>query len=430
MNSAVKCKPARPVSCVVIGAGHAGLAVSHCLTRESVDHIILERGQVANSWRHERWDSLRLLTPNWQCRLPGFAYQGNAPDSFMTMPEVIRFMQQYAGTISAPIHTDTTVISLTQEEAGYRVITNQGDWVCRAVVIASGAFNIPIIPALNAAIPASIQTFSTRQYRNPSQLPEGGVLVVGASATGVQLADEIRRSGRPVTLAAGEHVRLPRHYRGRDILWWMEQIGLSDERYDQVDDLHRVRHLPSPQLAGTPDHSNLDLNTLAGAGVRLVGRLSGIHNHIAQFSGSLANVCKLADLKMQRLLNTIDQWIETHDTGPTTEAPDRPEPLQIDRHPQLTLDLSGGEIKTVIWATGFRPDYSWLKVPVLDRKGRLIHEGGITCAPGLYAMGLPFMRRRKSSFIHGAADDARDICAHLKTYLDQSSEKRLISSIN
>jgi putative flavoprotein involved in K+ transport len=200
----------RSITTVVIVAGHAGLAMSRCLAERGIDHVVLERGEIANSWRTERWDSLRLLTPNWQSRLPGFAYQGEDPDGFRTMPEVIALIDGYARTIAAPVETHTRVTAVRRTDAGYLVRTDRGDWHARTVVLATGACNIPLVPQLAAAVPPSIRTLTPMDYRNPEQLEPGGVLVVGASATGVQLAEEIHRSGRPVTLAVGEHIRAPR----------------------------------------------------------------------------------------------------------------------------------------------------------------------------------------------------------------------------
>jgi putative flavoprotein involved in K+ transport len=408
---------ARTVDVVVVGAGHAGLAVSKCLAERGVDHVVLERGEVANSWRHERWDRLRLLTPNWQSRLPGHRYDAADPDGFMTMPEVVDFIATYARRIDAPVCSGTTVSSVRAATNGYRVVTDRGEWWCAAVVLASGACNGPAIPAVQAALPASVASVTPLDYRNPDQLDAGGVLVVGASATGLQLADEIHRSGRPVTVAVGEHIRLPRTYRGRDIQRWMDAIGVLDERYDAVDDIVRARRVPSPQLVGTTARSNLDLNVLRERGVRLVGRLVGIAGGKAQFSGSLRNHCAMADLKMARLLDRVDAWIERSGSAEAVDHGERPAPTRVDSAPRLDLALD--EIRSVVWATGYRPDYRWLHVPVLDAKGRIRHDGGVVDAPGLYVMGLPFMRRRKSSFIHGAEDDARELTAHLCGFLDE-----------
>ena len=249
--------------------------MSRRLAERSIDHVVLERGAVASSWRTERWDSLRLLTPNWQSRLPGFGYQGDDPDGYRTMPEVIAFIDRYAKVIAAPVHTDTKVTTVRASDDGYLVSTEHGDWRCRTVVLATGACNIARVPTVAEAVPPDIAQFTSKDYRNPSQLPDGGVLVVGASATGTQLADEIHRSGRPVTLAVGEHIRAPRVYRGRDLSWWMDAAGVLDERYDEVEDIVRARKLPSLQLTGSPTRATLDLNALTSIGVRLIGRLAG-----------------------------------------------------------------------------------------------------------------------------------------------------------
>ena len=375
---------------------------------------MLERGEVANSWRHERWDSLRLLTPNWQCRLPGYPYDGADSDGFMTMPEVVAHIAGFAAASSAPVRTHTTVTSVRPADGGYRVATDSSEIRCRSVVLASGAANIARVPQARQAVPQHVECFTAFDYRNPERLPPGGVLVVGASASGVQLADEIQRSGRPVTLSVGEHVRLPRNYRGRDVLWWMDASGVWSQRYDEIDDLERARRLPSPQLVGTPAHATLDLNVLRAAGVEIVGRLGTIRDGRALFSGGLANHLALADLKMNRLLDTFDAWAANRaphgDVGPI----ERFEPIHVPASPRLSLDLRNGEVRSIVWATGFRPDYRWLELPVIDRGGELRHDGGVVLGlPGVYAMGLPVLRRRKSTFILGAEDDARDIVGHL-----------------
>jgi putative flavoprotein involved in K+ transport len=409
---------------VIIGAGHSGLAMSRRLTDRSIDHVVLERGEVANSWRTERWPRLRLLTPNWQTRLPGARYEGKDPDGFMSMPDVIDFISDYAHAIAAPVHTGTTVNAVRAAHEGYQVVTDQGIWTCATVVLASGGCNLPVIPTVAHAVPSSVTSLTSMDYRGPDQLPDGGVLVVGASATGVQLADEIQQSGRPVTLAVGEHVRLPRLYRGHDILWWMDAAGVLDERYDRVDDLTRARHVPSPQLIGTPERNTIDVNYLTARGVRIVGRLTGMRDGLAQCSGSLANQCTLADLKMNRLLATIDEWATRVGLDGDVDRPHRFEPTRTALSPTLSIDLNRGEIRTILWACGYRPDYSWLSLPVLDRHDRLRHDGGVvTDAPGVYLLGAKFLRRRRSTFISGAEHDTLELSEHLCRHLAGGAER-------
>ncbi len=378
---------------------------------------MLERGDVANSWRTERWDSLRLLTPNWQARLPAHRYEGPDPDGYMQMGEVVEFIEKFAKVTDAPVLTDANVISLRSRHDGYSIISTRGEVVCRAVIIATGACNEPAVPVLADALPGSVEQLTPFDYRNPNDVAEGGVLVVGASATGVQLAAELLRSGYPVTLSVGEHVRLPRTYRGRDVLWWMEASGVWDQRYDEIDDLTRARRLPSPQLVGTPERDTLDLNALMAMGAELVGRWANVRDGRALFSGGLRNMFTLADLKMGRLLDTFDSWAAARGRDAEVGAPERLAPTQVPEAARLQLDLSNGEIRTVVWATGFRPDYRWLDVPVLDQKGGLRHDGGVVDGPGLYALGLPVLRRRKSTFIHGIEDDAREVVEHVVGYL-------------
>ncbi len=398
--------------------------MSRCLAERSIDHVVLERGEVANTWKTERWDTLTLLTPNWQSRLPGFGYQGDDPDGYRTMPEVIAFIDRYAKVISAPVETSTTVTSVRRDDAGYLVTTDRGDWHAPTVVLATGACNIPRIPAVAEAVPPEITMITPVAYRNPGQFEEGGVMVVGAAATGIQLADEIHRSGHPVTLAVGEHIRAPRVYRGKDLEWWMDAAGVLDERYDEIDDIVRARKVPSLQLTGSPERKTLDLNALTGHGVKLIGRLAGINEGKAQFSGSLRNLCAMSDLKMNRLLDTIDEWATDNGLDGEVEAPHRLPPTEVEESPPLGMDLTSGEIRTIVWATGFRPDYSWLDVPVFDRKGQIRHDGGVVESPGLYLMGIQFLRRRKSALIDGAGDDARDLSDHLASHLDGNTKER------
>jgi putative flavoprotein involved in K+ transport len=391
----------RNVTTVVVGAGHSGLAASRRLTERSIDHVVLERGEVGSSWLTQRWDSLRLLTPNWMTRLPGYAYMGADPDGYLTAAEVAGLLQGYAAASSGPVQTGTTVTRVRSRGDGFEVVTDQGTWLAKTVVVAAGTTRRSL-PEPAAQLSSGITSIAATDYRNPSQLPVGGVLVVGASASGVQIAEELRASGREVTLCVGEHVRVPRRYRGRDILWWMDAVGILDERWDTMTDLVRARNLPSLQLAG--GQRTVDLNGLQSQGIRVVGRLAGIRDGNAQFSGSLTNVCALADLKLGRLLDTIDEF-----AGGTGE---RPEPTLVPK-PQLGMDLRSGEIRSVVWATGVKPDFGFLDLPVFDARGRLRHDGGVTGWSGLYVLGLPLLRRRRSTYIDGARHDSADVADHL-----------------
>ena len=314
---------------------------------------------------------------------------------------------------------NTQPIVVRRVDDGYEVVTDQGSWRCRCVVLAGGACNLPTIPDVAAAVPAGVDHVNPLDYRRPDELADGGVLVIGAAATGLQLAEEIHASGRPVTLSVGEHVRMPRTYRGADIQHWMESIGRLDERYDEVDEIVKARKVASPQLVGTPERRTLDLDSVTATGVQLRGRLGAIRDGVAMFSGGLRNHCALADQKLGRLLDDIDLWITEHGLEGEVGPAERYEPTPVTRGAPLTLDLNSGEITTIVWATGFHPDLSWVELPVFDSAGHLRHDGGVVLdAPGAYFLGASFLRRRKSSFLHGSVDDTRDLADHLVGHLD------------
>lgn len=403
---------------IIIGGGQAGLAVSRCLIDEGIDHVVLERGRVAERWRSERWDSLRLLSPRWHTRLPGFSYRGDDPDGFMTMPEVIRYFEAYAKSFDAPVEEETTVLRVERAEGGYRVQTDQGDWTAPNVVIATGHCDVPFVPRVAANLEPDLLQLVPSHYKNPEQLPEGGVLVVGASASGIQLAQEIHQSGRPVTLAVGRHIRMPRRYRGRDISWWLEASGVLAERAEHAFDLESARRQPSLQLVGTADHRTIDLAILQDEGVRLIGRVEGARDSRIRFCDDLQHNIDSAERKLDRVLDRIDAFID--ETQMSADVPDRRPPI-VAGDCTTELDVRGAGISTVLWATGFRRRYPWLNVPVLDIRGEIIHDGGVTPAPGVYALGLNFQRTRKSSFIDGVGSDARAITAHIVRRFNRSS---------
>lgn len=413
----------RHLDTIIIGAGQAGLAMSYYLSAHGLDHVLLERGRVGERWRTGSWDSLRLLTPNWMTRLPDYSYRGEDPDGFMTAAAFVDRLQAYADTIAAPVLRGAGVLALEARGAGYRAVTGRGTFEAPTVAIATGACNRPAVPAFAEALPAEILQVTPADYRNPSALPEGGVLVVGASSSGIQLADEIHRSGRPVTLSAGRHTRLPRTYRGRDVTWWLDRAGVFDERYDAVPDTAAARRQPSLQLVGSAERRSLGLAELLQAGVHVVGRAAGVDGPVVRFAADLADVAAAADAKMTRVLDRIDEHIARTRLARDVGAPDRPAPQSLLNGPD-SIDLRAAGIRTVVWATGYRRDYSWLKVPVLDAEGEIRHDGGIIPRPGLYVLGLRFMRRRKSSFIDGVGPDAADLSAHLAAYL-RGGQRRL-----
>ncbi len=397
---------------IIIGGGQAGLAMSRCLADRGIDHVIIERGRVAERWRSERWDSLRLLSPRWQSRLPSWSYRGPDQDGFMAKTEVIGYLDNYARSFDAPLHTGVTVTAVERKPEGFKVQTDADAWHAANVVIATGYCDRPNVPSMAAAISAGIAQVAPTRYRNPEQLPDGGVLVVGASSTGIQLASEIARSGRSVTLSVGRHIRLPRRYRGTDIMAWFESMGVLSETTSQVFDVAASRRQPSLQLIGSDDHRSLDLNMLQDQGVCIVGSLKGASDRHLYFEDDLTASVNHADVKMHKQLDRVDDFIVRSGLDTEYSSEDRPQRIRIPEiKPVIDLDAEG--IGTVLWATGYRREYPWLRVPVLNSNGEIEHDGGVTRQPGLYALGLHFMRRRNSSFIDGVGADAVDLTEHI-----------------
>jgi putative flavoprotein involved in K+ transport len=389
---------------VVIGAGQAGLAVSRSLTARSIEHVVLERGRIGERWRSERWDSLRLLTPASHSALPGLPHAGVDGGFFLPADDFAGYLAAYAEHIRAPVIPHSAVVAVAPCADGYRTTTASGAWQSRAVVIATGDCDTPWRPACAAALPPAIQQVSPPDYRSPAELPDGGVLIVGASSTGVQLAEEIHASGRPVTIAVGTHTRLPRRYRGLDIFAAMDRAGILDDLAGTNPGIAAARRQPSSQLAGRDDWRDLDLAVLEAQGVRMTGRLEAIDGTRVRFRSDLALTTAASHERMVRTLYRIDAALD-HGEGRSVEAI-APFILASDIG-EIDLDKEG--IRTVIWATGYVRRYPWLTVPVLDGRGEIEHRGGITPAPGVYVMGLRYMRRRRSHFICGCGVDAEEL---------------------
>lgn len=404
------------IDTVVIGAGHAGLAVSRLLTLEGRDHVVLDRGRVAESWRTARWDSLHLLTPNWMARLPGWAHKGRDADDFMSASQFVHYLERYAASFSAPVLAGVRVEEVSAVGDKYRVVTDCATWLARHVVVATGPGGQTRVPAAVEGLDPDVHLTTSADYRNPRQLAEGGVLVVGASASGVQIADELAAAGREVVLAVGRHNRMPRDYRGMDIYWWLERTGRTARTIDQVADPEAARREPSMQLIGRRGHHggprNLDLGTLQARGVRLTGHLVGADGQQVSFADDLVDSVGSADDRMHRFLDTVDRHIQQ--SGLTREVwpAERPRAVALHDAP-ASLDLPTAGIGTVLLATGYRQSRPWLKLPITAADGSIRQRRGRTEAPGVYVVGQRFQHRRDSGMVDGAGHDAAMVVSDL-----------------
>jgi putative flavoprotein involved in K+ transport len=391
-----------------------------------VDHVVLERGRTAERWRSRPWESLRLVTPNWMSRLPGWGYTGNDPAGFMPAREVAGYLSDYAAASAAPVVEQAAVESVRPSSGGYRVDTTAGNWTARSVVVATGWCDAPFVPPAAQQVDAGVVQQTTADFTSPAGLPDGGVLVVGASASGVQLADEIAAGGRPVVLSVGSHTRVPRGYRGMDIMWWLDAMGVLQRRVQPH--LAPGPAQPSVQLVGRPDGRDVDLPSLQGRGVTLVGRLTGADGGRLRFADDLPATTTAADGRLAELLARIDAYARA--VGLEDEIlPRPPEPRSIRPADAPTeLDLGRAGIRSVVWATGYRRSYPWLHVPVLDRAGEIRHVHGTTAAPGLHVVGMRLQTRRNSTFIDGVRHDAAAVVGRVLDELGATSDTALRSA--
>lgn len=400
------------VGAVVVGAGQAGLSTSWFLTRDGVDHVVLEAETTAHEWSDRRWDSFTLVTPNWHCRLPGYAYDGPDPDGFMTKPEVEAWIGGYAATFGPPVLERTRATAMTEREGGGFLVTTDGPdgtttWSADHVVVATGGYHLPIVPPWAPALDPGITQLESAHYRNPDQLLEGAVLVVGSGQSGAQIAEDLHLAGRRVHLALGDAPRVARTYRGRDVMTWLSDMGLYDTPVAQYPGGATAREKTNHYVTGRDGGRDIDLRAFARDGMRLHGLLESGAGTTLAFRPTVAAALDAADATYNSINRDIDRWIETH--GIQAPPPSAYEPVWVPELEQTTLDLAQAGITSVVWAIGYRPDYRWVHVGVFDGTGRPTHTRGVTAVPGLYFLGLPWLHTWGSGRFLGIARDAEHV---------------------
>ena len=399
------------IETVIIGGGQAGLAMSYHLGQLGREHIVLERGRIAERWRSERWDSLAFQFPNSMIRLPGYAYEGDEPEGFMHRDRVVGFIEEYARRIAPPIRCGIRVTGLDSSQAG-RLLVQTDSFTLEAanVVLATGPYQVPSVPAFSVALPFGTYQVTANRYANAGQLPPGSVLVVGSGGSGCQIAEDLLQSGRGVYLSVGRHRRVPRRYRGKDFGWWQEKTGASDRTVDSLppDELR-------PLLTGVSGGQDVDLRRLARQGVTLVGRLREICGGQLLFASDLEENLARGDEAFDQFTRSVDEYILKHGlAAPAEPQRDPPATVQSPSPSAIRdLDIRSAGVTSVIWATGYRYDFGWVKCPALDASGRPVHRRGVTAVPGVYFLGLPRLHKVKSAFLWGVGEDAAYLAQHI-----------------
>ena len=417
------------IDTLVVGGGQAGIALSEHLGQSGVPHLVLEKNRVAEAWRSGRWDALVANGPAWHDRFPSLEFEGNGPDEFVTKDRVADYLEDYADMINAPIRTGVEVYSAEPiaDRSGFRVETSAGVIEAKRIVAATGAFQHPVIPPL---VPDTAETrqMHSFEYKNPSQLAEGAVMVVGAGSSGAQIADELNRAGRKVFLSVGPHDRPPRRYRGRDFVWWLGVLGL----WDIAAPAPGTEHV-TISVSGAYGGRTMDFRRLGGEGVTLLGVTEKYADGILNFRDDLLKNVAGGDNNYKEMLAAADAYVDRTGLSLPEEPEARnvwPEPSCM-KEPIRSLDLAKEGITTIIWATGFRQDFSWLKVDAFDEKGAPIHQRGVSSEPDVYFLGLPWQSRRGSTFLWGVWHDAKHIADQIATqraYLDYDGEAAVLSS--
>jgi putative flavoprotein involved in K+ transport len=400
------------IETVIIGAGQAGLAISYYLKQQGREHLVLERAPaVANAWRNERWDSFTLVTPNFQVRMPGAEYNGNDPYGFMTLAEVVKYFDDYVERFGLPVHCGVEVLSVDKTVAGYLVRTSDGDYEADNVVIATGLYQAPKIPKFSQRIPADILQIHSMEYKNPSLLPSGAVLVIGTGQSGSQIAEELYQVGRKVYLSIGSAGRVPRRYRGKDINDWFTRMGMFDTNVEQLKS-PQDKFVPHPQISGKNGGESLNLHQFVRDGVVLLGHVRDARNGHIIIAPDLKEMLAKVDQFETNALKMIDDYVVR--TG--LNAPTETIPQLRDGYAQeiiTELDLKDAGISTILWATGYEFDFSLVKLPVVDADGYPIQKRGVTEYEGLYFLGLPWTHNRRSGILFGVGDDAAYLAAHI-----------------
>lgn len=402
---------AEKVETVIVGGGQAGLTLSHMLSKRHRPHVVLERARIAERWRSERWDGLRFQFPNWSVQLPDFPFPHADPEGFATSAEIVDYLTAYAGFIAAPVRCGVTVTTLRRAEcgAGFDIATTDGPIRADNVVVATGPYQVPIVPALLADDGGLYQVHASR-YREPGQLPSGAVLVVGSGASGAQIAEELMRAGRRVYLSVGRHRRLPRRYRGRDLIWWLAAMGLDRTPVEK-----RGPDKTLPLITGAYGGHTIDFRTFAAEGAILLGRLQSMSGRTLHFAPDLGDSLRSGDAACTAFLDLVDGFV----TRQGLDVPEEPGARAIGADPACVvdavrdLDLDAAGIGSVIWSTGYGCDFGWIDLPVLDGQGEPVHRAGVTEVPGLYFLGLQWLSRMNSSFLVGVAEDAARIADHI-----------------
>lgn len=393
-------------SVVIVGGGQAGLSMSYCLKERGFDHIIFEKNRIGYSWREKRWDSFCLVTPNWQCQLPGYPYPGQEPQGFMQKDAIVQYIEDYAASFQPPVKEGVEVLKVQKNQAQnvFEVATAIGDYTADQVVIAVGGYHIPKIPTIAARLPENIIQLHSSEYRNPQSLPDRAVLVVGTGQSGCQIAEDLHLAGKQVHLCVGGAPRSPRRYRGKDVVDWLDQMGYYDLSIDEHPQKEKVRAKANHYVTGRDGGREIDLRQFALEGMQLYGRLKTISNGKLQFWQDLQQNLDQADAIAESIKQTIDGFIEKNQISAPQEPPYQP--VWQPEAEALTLDYQQANIGAVIWCTGYRADFSWIEVPVFDGKGYPGHERGVTGIWGLYFLGLPWLYTWGSGRFSGIARDA------------------------